>query len=483
MSGACCSKGQASLGVVVMPQAMQCVYTWQSTVASQLFGRAVAKAKGPEGEGGNSGTPAEKSAAESVKGGTSPTAAKAKNPGGKAGAQKRGKQKPAQGAAAQPQKPRPAGQKSVDITCQPSDAAATIQLSPAAAPLQPLDSEQNRQAVKGHAVEKAPQNAEGQKAAERKEGPAKTKAAKRKASKAPEPVAVPQLTRLSSSSLSGRVSPPGPPSDRNAEDRIVEETASQSGAEEAARSEPITQTATPVLTPNKPGMDAEPCASQPGLIRLSNSPLRGQGRADFIHSKPPPLESLMPMAGPEQHHVKVCDSLLAPCSTHWTHVRYPSGRACLYMGPFRAAHHFGHSSLLRMLREFRCCTTFQRHCDCPAVLVVIRLTCRPSLYACALLVESKAGFLTDSALQDASAEDLLLALLRASASAKEGRSGSAAPRQPASEAVQPAKDGSRGLRDALPYLAAHANSAPVRPQQVRCSCIVAMCSSPLDRGC
>ena len=275
---------------------------------------------------GNGGAPAKENAAEGTKGGASPTAAKAKNPGGKAGAQKRSKQKPearkpAQGATAQPQKQRPAGPKPIDITCQPSDAAATIQLSPGAAPLQPLDSQHNRQASKSHAVEKATQNTEGQKAAERKEGSAKSKAAKRKAPKAPEPARVPQLTRLSSSSLSDRVSPLGPPSDRIvedsiAQDRLAQETASQSGTEEAARSEPITQTATPVLTPSKPGMEAEPCASQPGLIRLGNSPMRAQGRADFITSKPPPLESLMPMAGPEQHHVKVCCALIFPLSIH-----------------------------------------------------------------------------------------------------------------------------------------------------------------------
>ena len=88
--------------------------------------------------------------------------------------------------------------------------------------------------------------------------------------------------------------------------------------------------------------------------------------------------------------------------------------------------------------------------------------------------ETYAGIFTCNAVQDASAEDLLLALLRASASAKEGRSGSAAPRQPASEAVYSAKDGDRGLRDALPYLAAHTNSASVRSQQV--CCLVALCS-------
>ena len=73
---------------------------------------------------------------------------------------------------------------------------------------------------------------------------------------------------------------------------------------------------------------------------------------------------------------------------------------------------------------------------------------------------------TEADLQDASAEDLLLALLQASASAKEGRPGNAAPRQPASEAAQPARDGSGGLRDALPYLAAHTHSAAIRSQQV-----------------
>ena len=320
----------------------------------------MAKAKDQESEGGSSVTPAKENAAESTKGGTSPTAAKAKNTGGKASAQKRSKQKPearkaAQGATAQPQKPRPAGQKSVDITCQPSDAAATIQLSPGAAPLQPLDSEHNRQASKGHAIEKAAQNTEGQKAAERKEGSAKSKASKRKASnKAPEPASVPPLPTLSSSGVSGRASPPGPPSDRMpedrvAQDRIAEETASQSGTEEAARSEPITQTATPVLTPSKPGMDAEPLASQPGLIRLGNSPMRGQGRADFIHSKPPPLESLMPMAGPEQHHVKVCCYLLGPLSMytslinrswqsshkHMSVQSCPSGHQFCLLGPLR----------------------------------------------------------------------------------------------------------------------------------------------------
>lgn len=79
---------------------------------------------------------------------------------------------------------------------------------------------------------------------------------------------------------------------------------------------------------------------------------------------------------------------------------------------------------------------------------------------------SDAGTFKTGALQDASAEDLLLALLRASATAKEGRPGSAAQRQTSSAAVQPARDGTSGLQDALPYLAAGANGASAPAQRV-----------------
>lgn len=280
-----------------------------------LCGLAVARAKGQGNKLGYSGTLAKEGPAESTKGeGASPTAGKAKNPGGKAGAQKRTKQKPepkkaAQGATAQ-QQMRPAGQKSVDIVCQPSDAAATIQLSPGTRPLLTIDSERSRQAPEHHAIEKASRDREGEKAVEHREGSTKANAARRKVSKVPEPASLQQVPRSSSSStLSGRVSAPGALPDRSAE-----ETASQSGTEEGARSEPRTQAATPELTPSKAGLDAEPCASRPGLIRLSGSPVRGQGRTDLLPSKAPPLECLLPMAGPEQHHVKVCCALSLPFS-------------------------------------------------------------------------------------------------------------------------------------------------------------------------
>ena len=279
---------------------------------TKLCGLAVARGKGQESKSGNSGTPAKEESAEGTKGGASPAAGKPKNPGGKAGAQKRSKQKPepkkaAQGAIAQQQK-RPAGQKIVDIVCQPSDAAATIQLSPGAGPLHTVDSEHSRQAPKHHAVEKASRETEGEKAAEHREGSTNAKAARRKASKAPEPASLQQVGRSSSSStLSGGASAPGAPPDKNAE-----ETASQSGTEEAAQSEPRTQAATPELTPHKPGQDAEPRASRPGPIRLSGYPVRKQGMMDSLQSRPPPLECLLPVAGPEQHHVKVCSALLGP---------------------------------------------------------------------------------------------------------------------------------------------------------------------------
>jgi len=70
------------------------------------------------------------------------------------------------------------------------------------------------------------------------------------------------------------------------------------------------------------------------------------------------------------------------------------------------------------------------------------------------------------ALQDASAEDLLLALLRASPSATDSRPSSAAQSQPSS-ALQPlAREAFSTLRDALPHPAAAANSSTARAQQV-----------------
>ncbi len=72
-----------------------------------------------------------------------------------------------------------------------------------------------------------------------------------------------------------------------------------------------------------------------------------------------------------------------------------------------------------------------------------------------------------NALQDTSAEDLLLALLRASPSATDSRPSSAAQSQPSS-ALQPlAREASSTLRDALPHPAAAANSNIARAQQVR----------------
>ena len=267
----------------------------------------MAEATGQEPGGGHSGTPAKEDPAESTRGGTSPTAGKAKNPGSKISAQKRSKQKPeakkvAQGATAQPQK-RAAGQKSVDVACQASDAAATIQLSPGAAPLHALDAEHITTAPKHHAVGKAPEDTEGHKTVQRREGSAKAKAAKRKAVKAPEAASLQHLTRISSSSLSGRVSSPGVTPDRHAE-----ETASHSGLEETVRSEPITQPVTPELTPTKPGTDAELCASQPRLSSLNGAPASGPGTSAQVQLKAPFLECLLPKAGPEQH-VKVCCTL------------------------------------------------------------------------------------------------------------------------------------------------------------------------------
>ena len=70
------------------------------------------------------------------------------------------------------------------------------------------------------------------------------------------------------------------------------------------------------------------------------------------------------------------------------------------------------------------------------------------------------------ALQDASAEDLLLALLGASPSATDSRPSSAAQSQPSSGLQPPAREASSILRDALPHLAAAANSNTARAQQV-----------------
>ena len=284
----------------------------------------MAKAKGQEAEGGDSSIPAKEEPAGSTRGGRSPPAGKAKVPGSKISAQKRSKQKPeakrvAQGATAQPQK-RAAGQKSIDVACQASDAAATIQLSPGAAPSQPLEAEHTTKAPKAHAVGKAQQNTEAQTTVERREGSAKAKVGRRKAVKTPGAASLQHLTRISSSSVSSRVSILGVAPDRHAE-----ETASHSGTEEAVRSEPITQSVMPELTPTKPGTDAELCASQPGLISSSDTPPKEPGRPAQVHVRAPPLECLLPglgqKTGPEQHHVKVCCALLVPFSTHVAHIQ------------------------------------------------------------------------------------------------------------------------------------------------------------------
>ena len=69
-------------------------------------------------------------------------------------------------------------------------------------------------------------------------------------------------------------------------------------------------------------------------------------------------------------------------------------------------------------------------------------------------------------MQDASAEDLLLALLRASTLGKDDGPSSAQRPEPATEAELPAKEASSALRGAAPELAAAANRAPAPPQQV-----------------
>ncbi len=71
------------------------------------------------------------------------------------------------------------------------------------------------------------------------------------------------------------------------------------------------------------------------------------------------------------------------------------------------------------------------------------------------------------ALQDTSAEDLLLAMLRASPSATDSRPSSSAAQSQPSSALQPlAREASSTLRDALPHPAAAANSNTARAQQV-----------------
>ena len=265
----------------------------------------MARVKRPQGEG----APAKEVAANSVRGSDPPTATKAKNSGSRAGAQRRGKQKPeaqraAQSAAAPPQK-CDAGQKPAGVAEQPGDATATIQLSPHAASLHVSASQRDQKGPEQPSTETTRPSTEMVRVAEQREGAAKAKAAKRKASKAPEATSLQQLTKTRSSNLSGRASPVWEAFDRNAE-----ETTAPSGVEGAARPEPVTQSATPELTPVQPGVDALPCTGGPSPIRLSNSPVRGHSRAAQGNSRPPPLESLMPMAGPQRHSVKVCCAML-----------------------------------------------------------------------------------------------------------------------------------------------------------------------------
>jgi len=67
------------------------------------------------------------------------------------------------------------------------------------------------------------------------------------------------------------------------------------------------------------------------------------------------------------------------------------------------------------------------------------------------------------ALQDTSAEDLLLAMLRASPSATDSRPSSSAAQSQPSSALQPlAREASSTLRDALPHPAAAAPTATLQ---------------------
>ncbi len=288
-----------------------------------------------------------------------PSGGKVKSPGSKGGAQKRSKLKPeakkaTQGGATRPQK-RSAGQKSADtvqkpvsiaqkpadIVYKPSNVAATIQLSPAM-PVHASAAEHFSKAIEEqYSTENTPPKAEKQRAVQAafKEG-SKSKSGKRKASKSTEAARAQTVPILNCSSLSGRVSSAGDQPDRNApvsalhnsaqlnrhtQDSVAVDTAhltrsalqagsadAASTTEEAVSAEPVTQTNTPELTPHKASLkewdtDDQLSNNRPAPIRLGASSLR-LGTANFVPSRPPPMESLLHMAGPEQHSVKVQSS-------------------------------------------------------------------------------------------------------------------------------------------------------------------------------
>jgi len=314
--------------------------------------------KGQDSVASKSGTSAKEETTDGGKGG-SPSGGKVKNPGSKGGAQKRSKLKPeakkaTQGGTTQPQK-RSAGQKSADtvrkpagiaqkpadIVYKPSDVAATVQLSPAT-PVHASAAEQFSKAVEEqYSTENTPPNAEKQRAvqADFKEG-SKSKGGRRQASKSTEAASAQTVLRSNSSSLSGRVSSAGDQPDRsapgsalldsaqldgNAQEMVAVDTdhlsksALQAGSadaasviEEAVSAEPVTQTNTPELTPHKASLkewdtDDQPYDNWPAPIMLGASTPR-LGTANPAPSRPPPMESLLPMAGPQQPSVKVQSS-------------------------------------------------------------------------------------------------------------------------------------------------------------------------------
>ena len=315
--------------------------------------------KGQDSVASKSGTSANEEMTDGGKEGY-PSVGKVKNPGSKGGAQKRSKLKPeakkaTQGGATQPQKrstgqntadtvQKPAGiaQKPANILYKPIDVAATIQLSPVT-PVHASAAEHVSKAIKEqYSTDNTPPKVEKQRAAQAdfKEG-SKSKSGKRKASKSTEAASAQTVPRSNSSSLSGRVSSAGDQPDRSvpgsallesaqlnrhAQDSVAVNTthlsrsALQAGSadaasmtEEAVSAEPVTQTNTPELTPHKASLkeewdtDDQPSNSWPAPIRLGASSPR-LGTAAPAPSRPPPMESLLPMASPQQHSVKVQSS-------------------------------------------------------------------------------------------------------------------------------------------------------------------------------
>jgi len=314
--------------------------------------------KGRDSVASKSGTSATEETADGGKGG-SPRGGKVKNPGSKGGPQKRSKlkseaKKATLGGATQPQK-RSAGQKSADtvqkpagiaqkpadIVYRPSGAAATIQLLPAT-PVHASAAEHCSKAIEEqYSTENTPPNAEKQRAvqADFKEG-SKSKGGRRKASKSTEAASTQTVLRSNSSSLSGRVSSAGDQPDRSAPGSALLDSAQLNGhaqesvavdtahlsrsalqagsadaasmTEEAVSAEPVTQTNTPELTPHKASLkewstDDQPSNNWPAPIRLGAFSRR-LGTAAPVPSRLHPMESLLPMAGPQQHSVKVQSS-------------------------------------------------------------------------------------------------------------------------------------------------------------------------------